>query len=308
MVVSGGRRSLHRDAADTARRLCCARIEAAQRALTPPAPGDVAVHLARRELKRARTVLHLLRPALDGRAWRLADRSLRDVGRELAAARDSAALMGALHAAARAARLPPGALRTPLGRLARQRRTLLETIDMRRVRLALGVLRARIARASLDDDWLALAAGFARIYRRARGRFTAARAAPRPGRLHEWRKDVKHYWHALEVLSPAWVRILAALAREAHRLADTLGSEHDLAELAARLDSIGIAPGARRRLRAAITREQRRLRAEAFALGVRLFEEKPRRHAARTAAYWARWAAAVARAARSGNVVLGRAN
>jgi CHAD domain-containing protein len=312
MVASDRSRSVPGDtaglAARTALRLCNARIEAAQRALTPPAPGDVAVHLARTELKRARTVLRLLRPALDRRRWRLADRSLRDVGRELAAARDAAALLAALQAAARAAGLPAGALRTPLGRLARQRRTLLETIDTRRARLALGVLRARIVRTPLDDDWLALAAGFARIYRRARRRFASARAAPRPGRLHEWRKDVKHYRHALEVLAPAWVRILPALAREAHRLADTLGSERDLARLAARLDALAILPGARRRLRAAIARERRRLRAEAFALGARLFAEQPRRNAARTAGYWARWAAAIERSARPGKRLRGRAN
>ena len=83
-------------AALLARIRLCACIDGALAALVEREPDDAAVHDARRELKRARALLRLLRATLHARVYRGADLLLRDAGRSLAQARDVAVLAMAL--------------------------------------------------------------------------------------------------------------------------------------------------------------------------------------------------------------------
>jgi hypothetical protein len=83
-------------AALLARNRLCACIDGALAALVAREPDDAAVHGARRELKRARALLRLLRATLHPRVYRGADLLLRDAGRSLAQARDVAVLAAAL--------------------------------------------------------------------------------------------------------------------------------------------------------------------------------------------------------------------
>ena len=60
----------------------------ALRELRGTAPGDAAVHEARKEIKRARASLRLPRYAIGETAYRRANRRLRDAGRPLSRVRD----------------------------------------------------------------------------------------------------------------------------------------------------------------------------------------------------------------------------
>jgi CHAD domain-containing protein len=272
----------------TARRLCAARVAAAARALGGSA-SDAAVHLARRELKRARALLRLVRSGFPAEAYAATDAALRDVGRTLGTARDAAVMAELVRETAATAGVPPGELRALLARLERERRAGAAGIDKRAARAQLKVARARLLAARLEGDGAMLAVGFVRIYRRGRRAFAAARAVPRTTRLHDWRKHVKRYWHALEALEPAWPRLMTALAGEAHRLADVLGAHHDCTLLAAQLEEAPLRRVHRRRLLAALARRRAQLRARAFAIGARLYEERPRRLAPRAAQWWQHW-------------------
>jgi len=271
-----------------ARRLCAARIDAAASALGGR-PDDAAVHLARRELKRARALLRLVRLGLPRDAFAAVNAALRDVGRTLGAARDAAVLRELAREMAAAAGIAPAALRPLVARLDRERRTRRAGIDARQARAALATARARLLGARIEGDGTMLADGFVRVYRRGRRAYAAARELPRAARLHAWRRHVKHYWHALETLEPAWPRLMTALAAEAHRLADVLGAHHDCTLLAARLHSAPLPPLLRRRLAAALAKRRGALRARAFAIGERLYEERPRRLAPRAAQWWQHW-------------------
>lgn len=271
-----------------ARRLCAARIVAAASALSG-SPSDEAVHRARRELKRARALLRLVRAGLPAEAFGAVNTTLRDVGRMLGAARDAAVLRDLARETAAAAGIEAAALRPLVARFDRERRARRAGIDMRLARTMLATARARLLAARVEGDGSMLAVGFVRVYRRGRRAYAAARAVPRPARLHEWRRHVKHYWHALETLEPAWPRLMTALAAEAHRLADVLGAHHDCTLLAARLDTAPLPPALRRRLAAALARRRAMLRARAFAIGERLYEERPRRLAPRAAQWWQHW-------------------
>ena len=193
----------------TARRLCAARVAAAERALAGR-PTDEAIHLARRELKRARALLRLVRDGLAPVAFDAANAALRDVGGALGAARDAAVQRELVRETALAAGIEPAALRPLLARLDRERRARRAGIDAAGARALLAAARTRLVAARLEGDAAMLAAGFVLIYRRGRRGYAAAREVPRPARLHAWRKHVKHYWHALEALEPAWPRLMTA--------------------------------------------------------------------------------------------------
>jgi CHAD domain-containing protein len=281
-------------AALLARNRLCACIDGALAALLASEPDDAAVHGARRELKRARALLRLLRATLNPRVYRGADLLLRDAGRSLSQARDVAVLAAALERM----RIAAGVSRQSVGgvvrALARERRAANLVQAARGARSALRLARLRLLRARLADGGEEpLVEGLVRIYRRGRRDFGGARAAPTADRLHAWRRQVKRYWHALEVLAPGRPRAIRALAREAHALADLLGEDHDLAMLATRLASARLAAAMRRRLRVAIVERRTRIEIDALALGAQLYAIRPRRCRKQAERWWRHWATAV---------------
>ena len=91
-----------------------------------------------------------------------------------------------------------------------------------------------------------------------------------------------------------------AQAKEAHALSDILGDDHALAALEAALDPAGPAadvPLDEAALREAIADDRARLRAEAFALGRRLYAERPKDYRRRLLRYLRAAAAPAAAAA-----------
>jgi CHAD domain-containing protein len=260
---------------------------------------DAAVHRVRRELKRARALVRLLRPAMRPGSFRAINVALRDAGRELAGRRDARVLVATLDRLVERERLVPG----PLAPLAAGLRADWEAASgspaaamataaigppgpvptpAARVRAAAQALR----RARVRGDWPVLADGLYEVYRRGRRALRTARREPSAECLHEWRKQVKHGWHALELLEPAWPRPMRALAREAHRLADRLGEDHDLAVLRARLAAAVIDEPARGLALAALDARRLELQRSAFRLGERLYAEPPRRFVARVGAWY----------------------
>src|SRR6185369_4040640 len=113
-----------------------------------------------------------------------------------------------------------------------RRRTL---ASRRRLAPTLALLRAtrkRIAAARpRRHGWSTLGPGLRRTYRSGRDAFLAARRTPTAAGLHEWRKQAKYLAHQLRMLEPIWPARLARLGRQAKRLSDQLGKDHDLAVL-----------------------------------------------------------------------------
>ena len=252
-----------------------------------------AVHAARKSLKRARAVLRLARDELGDDVYRRENAAYRDAGRRLAAARDADVMIDTLEAVTGAAggeghRNGDAGLRARLEGERERARAALEAdeSERREAVAALEDARARIDDWHLDDDVAPLAAGLRRIYRRGRRRMRAAREEPTDERLHEWRKRAKDLWHGYELLDRAQPRAMRARARDAHRLAELLGEDHDLAVLRERVVDHD--------LRAVIDRRRGALRAEAFELGARVYRRKPRKLATRIARRWRRRAASPA--------------
>jgi CHAD domain-containing protein len=286
-------------AVDAARAISLARIHAASRALAARPPKDTDVHRARQELTRARTVLQLLRFALEPEVYETVNRSLRDASRHLAAARDAAVLAQLLRATLARAGLAPRPVRPLLAQLRAERRARRAAIDPRYAARLLVVADAALRSSAPTGTESRLHAGFRRIYRRGRRAYRAARAHDdEPALLHEWRKDAKRLRHCLETLAPGWPHALGPLARNAKRLADALGLHHDTTLLIARVRSGALPESARTRLHAELLGRRSKLRREALALGKRLYGSKPKRLALESA-QWRCWAGTSATHGRS---------
>jgi CHAD domain-containing protein len=153
--------------------------------------------------------------------------------------------------------------------------------------------RGRVAGWTLNGmEGDVLVDGLRRIYRRGRRAYRAARQEPTTEALHEWRKRVKDLWHAAQLLRPAAPKVLRPLGRDAHRLSDALGEDHDLAVLRAEAlrrrrecfpDSFELEA-----LTGLIDRRRGELQQRALELGAKVYARKPLKLAARVARGWKR--------------------
>lgn len=278
------------------RHLACASLANAAVWLEAPRLSDRAVHAVRKELKRARAMLRLMRSGLGEAAYRRDNAELRDVARSLSAVRDSRVLLDTLKGLATLRGGGPSSegrkdLCAQLRREHVWARRLLreETAAVKRARPVLHAVRSRLApRHAERYDWSVLEAGLRGVYARARHTLRRVRSVPSTENLHELRKQTKYLWHQLQALAPALDRRNGACVEAARRLSDLLGDDHNLAVLRRKAFEAPLKPGARQRLVARIdARHMRRLH-QALALGARVYRDPPAAFAERLARRGAR--------------------
>ena len=233
------------------------------------------VHGARKQLKRARATLRLLRPAVGDESYRGENIAARDAARPLSKARDEEALNDTL------VRLEEH-FGTAIPR-AHVRQSAHE-VSARQLTDIKASLKRSMTRAQAWQpdaaDWDQIATGLRATYRRGRRAMRTARKDRATDALHEWRKQTKYLWHQLQILTPLAPGPVGGMADEFHHLADYLGDEHDLAVLRERL-SASATPLIRRR--------SEELQDKAFALGERLFADKPKSFLSGLEKHWAEW-------------------
>jgi CHAD domain-containing protein len=262
--------------------------------------SDEAVHSARKELKKARATLRLLRDALGDAVYRRENAALRDAARPLSEVRDAKVLLDTLDRVvcrygARARALPLDGFRQALYReYAAIRRRILERPNaLKPQRDALRRIYERAASWPVGEHgWSVIGAGLTRVYRQGRKALAIAQANPSPENLHEWRKQVKYLWHQLQVLEPLRPGAIGKLADQAHKLGDYLGDHHDLSVLHTKVADMADAfpdAGSRSALLDLIDQYRTRLQDKAFVLGRRLYKEKSGVFAARFGQYWRDW-------------------
>ncbi len=279
-------------------RAAAGRAEQALERLRAAAAADAdaaeAIHGARKDMKKLRTVLRLLRAELGRKRYRRANARFRDAGRALSASRDAEVKLATLDSLAEKATLPTPAIDAWRRILERDRgaaasapaagRAVAEAIE-----LIEGGLEEIQGWELAGDRWKPVGSGLKRTYRRGR---RAMRAAERDGTeadFHEWRKRAKDLWYELRLFAGAWPRPLEAAAEEAHALSEQLGDHHDLAVLREDLRERNLGESETAALEEAIDRRQAELAAAALPLGRRLYAERPRDFSRRLRRYWRAW-------------------
>jgi CHAD domain-containing protein len=260
---------------------------------------DANVHDARKQIKKARAVLRLLRDATGTIVYRRENTALRDAARPLGGARDSRALLVALDDLVE--RYAPATRSLQLDKfrsvLRKEQTTARRTITVTLVnkqRRALREVSSRVDGWQMrGEEWEVIGGGLERIYRGGKRAMRTAASSRASEDLHEWRKQVKYLWHQLQVLEPSWPGLLGELAAQSHKLADHLGDDHDLAVLRQKIASnAGVFETQDRdALVAMLDRRRKQLQDKAFKLGARIFQERPRRFSSRIGAYWRLWRA-----------------
>jgi CHAD domain-containing protein len=272
----------------TVRQLLVRQLAKAIAGLRRRDPSDHAVHEARKELKRARAALRLLRRCIGDTAYRRENALIRDAAKPLTPLRDAKVLLETLR------RLEPAAgtqaagawVRHLYGLLQQERRgsRQLRPMELSAAAKALhavkrrmeGVSDSRLARASLG-------AGLKRTYQSGRRAFARVRRDATDERLHEWRKQVKYFADELDLALPFVPKLVAKSGKASHRLAERLGDDHDLALLNDKIcryakgASAASHKGGVRELTARLARRRKTLQAAAHRLGRRLYAPRPRR-------------------------------
>jgi len=280
------------------RRVVRLSIENARRMLSSAALSDSTVHEARKEIRKSRAAVRLLRDALGDARFRRENARLRDAARALNGARDARVLVNTLDALRKCH--PDLKQDRAAAALARQLR---EQQRMTRRQLRRPTAPVAVARRTLEQTqfsagqwpvghrgWSKLGPAFKRLYAAGRDAARQSRARPDDHQMHEWRKQVKYLRHALQLLEPLQPSKLSKHANLARRLADSLGDGHDLAMLRQRALTGELKRTADiKSLLAAIDRRRRELRQEAFALADRVYAESPEELDKRLQRYWHRW-------------------
>jgi CHAD domain-containing protein len=259
--------------------------------------SDTNIHDARKQLKKSRAALRLLRSAIGEITYPRENTALRDAARPLGVARDSKVLSAALDDLVE--RYDPALRGLQLARFRRvlrqeqtSTRHAITLALVNRQRKVLREVKARSERWNMKaDDWQIIGAGLERSYRGGRKSMKAAAGSRASEDLHDWRKQVKYLWHQLQILQPAWPGPLEELADQAHQLADYLGDDHDLVVLRSKITAHVDAFEGKDydALIAVLDRRRKQLQNKAFKLGARIFEEKPRRFVGRIGRYWQLW-------------------
>lgn len=281
-------------AADAVRAVAAEQLADAVRNLREERVTDpvTAVHEARKDLKKTRSLLRLARAGMPSDARSATNGALREIAASLAGVRDAdvmAETAGKLRERF-AGHVPARAFTTVRQRFATQAARSRDAADGLISEDVVGALQAQLADVKhwpLDDlDREGLAAGVSVAYARGRDEHRASRRAPTVDGLHEWRKRVKDLWYHAKLLEITYPAMWAATADAAHDLSDLLGDDHDLGVLAERIadERWPVSVDAERFV--AFCHERRgELQQEAFRLGARLYAEKPKAFARRTRAY-----------------------
>jgi len=266
-------------------------IEACDRGDADPVE---AVHDVRKRCKKVRSLLRLCRHGL-GSAYRGENARFRELARELSAVRDTQVLAGTLRGLVDevgtdedAVRFVAWIDRLSAADVAGGACDLPDRLE--EVRATLRDAHHRIEHWKISANGFdAIEPGLRRTYRRGRRAMHAAQDAGTMEAYHAWRKRAKDYWYHMRLLEPLWPEALRAVRRAAHRLAETLGDEHDLGVLETALADGRLDPGdpdARERLLALSAPRRLELRRRADWYGERLYAERPSAFASRIEGYW----------------------
>lgn len=280
------------------RRIALGRTEKALERLEGVEADELAgaIHSARKDLKKLRGLLRLIRTELGKKAFKAENRRYRDAGRLLSGSRDAEVKLETLLALRhRFDDLPAGTAERWAGTLETERDALAAAIrddDQARITRASEAIaggRNVISQWSLrPDSWALVEPGLSRGYRDGREALKRVEGDGSAENVHRWRKRAKDLWYQLRIVEEAWPELLGTTVDQVHALTELLGDHHDLAVLAEDLTSRPDL-GDRAPFEAAIERRQGQLLDTALALGARLYAEKPEAFRRRIKRYWRAW-------------------
>lgn len=207
---------------------------------SPPTSGEP-VHELRKNIKKTRALLRLVRPHLDDFAAENA--ALRDAARILGPLREQAVLIATFDRVTAGTGIAPNRLAALATALRHDRGPTPDAASLLRDHAErIAGVRARAGKWRLDADGFdALQPGIARGWDAARKAMRRVIDNPDAEALHLWRKRIKDHWYHTRLLERIWPQMLAPHAAAADDLGERLGDARDSTILAETLAAL--APG-----------------------------------------------------------------
>lgn len=258
-------------------------IQSAQAVLRSKAAiSDHAVHAARKDIKRARASLRLLRGIIGERRYTAQNTRLRDAGRPLSRIRDAKVLLDTAESLRDEVEKHQGreALRnltTVLNseRLEIRKAMLKESPDLKQSLAKLVVSEQATTCWSWDKSDKPLTKTLGGLYRKGRKALSRAREASNDEAFHEARKQSKYLVLALEALEGGSISLPGNAIKHGKSIGDDLGLDHDLALIHSKLMKL-LPLSATMALSQQIQRKRAKLQSHAFQLGEKLYKRKSR--------------------------------
>ena len=257
-----------------------------------------AIHSVRKEVKKVRAVLGLIREKTGGNTYRKGVKTLRAAGRLLRDARDAHVRPRTLerlmtHFRDRLAASSFSGIKKILRQSCQaETREFLKGGAVARVDRMLQKFNRRAGDLKVRaEGWGAIRLGLGESYRQGQKSLAVARKEPSPENLHQWRKHVQDLWHQLRLLCPVHPKELRGMTDTLKQLSQYLGDDHDLVMLwqfetrrCARWHA-----GEVELMRQLNELRRKELQTEAFRLGARFYREKPSAFCRRLENYWRAW-------------------
>jgi CHAD domain-containing protein len=264
-----------------------------------------AVHAVRKDIKKLRAVLRLVRVEIGEGNYREQTTALRKAARLLAAPRDAFVVSQVLNKLEDdfkdqiRERIPARALAGFKRNLQVKSREETRTFEDRaadnlgKVQRILVKPRDYLEKVSIPGKktWSTICQGLEWSYSQGRKALQQVQKAPSDECFHEWRKRVKDLWYHVRILRPIWPEQMRATEKQLKTLGEMIGEDHDLMLLDNTIEAIR---GRKRdqdveNLRAFIKTRKSELRNNALRLGGRLYVEKPAAFCRRLGDYWKLW-------------------
>ena len=252
---------------------------------TSRAKRDEAIHEARKSIKKIRGTLRLMQPEL-GQTYRKENGRLRETGRHLSELRDAGAIVEVfddLTTNYRHQLKPEAARAVRRGLLKNKQETERRLKVDSMIHQAIAALKAvgkDVDKWPLHTDGFeAITPGFKDRYRRGKRAMAVASKDPTPENFHEWRKRVKDHWYHIKLLENTWTEILQARESALDDLQNWLGDDHNLVVLGEKLHDDPEQFGGKDNVQlfTAVMQEYGdELRTKSFALGAKIYEQKPK--------------------------------
>jgi CHAD domain-containing protein len=266
-------------------------------AVTAPSERDEAIHDARKSLKKLRSLLRLIRPALSKSDYKQQNERFRDAGLPLTQARDLKILIesfdGVVKECVPEGDPPPSLVElrtTVLAELFREHEQLQSDGELDSIASHLKEARDDVRKWSrVPDRWRTLSRGLKATYMRVLEARDAVENDSTVEKCHEWRKQVRYLRYGLGLVRFLNPDRLKALVEEIDRVNKLLGSSRDLTLLKKRLSeevAVSSDGALNERLNAVIDRRRDEVTTEACRLAGELFAADPEEFVSGLKADW----------------------
>ena len=258
---------------------------------------DESIHESRKNFKKMRGLLRLVRFELGDELYKKENKIFRNTGRILSPVRDAAVMIETLDYIVK--KHPKEIdyddykqIRKNLNLRARKIRTQFKKNNelINKTIKTLAEHRNEFSKIPLrrkSFKWLI--PGLSLVYKRGLDSLAFVKRSPSTKNYHEWRKQAKYLWYHTRILEEAWQEYMNILSNKLSDLSDVLGLEHDLSELRSVLlkeYSIGINKQKSAKLLKLIEMERKVLQTQAKSIAHYIYVEPAENFTNRIESYW----------------------